>query len=291
MIESDNHVHTYFSTDSEASMESMVQAAQNMGFSSLCFTDHMDYDFPTETGELEFIFEPEPYFEEISALRQKYSGISLRAGVELGLKLGVLEKAQNLTQSYPFDFVIGSTHLIDDMDPYYPSYWESYGEERGILRYYEVTLENLSFGFDFDVYGHLDYILRYCPTVKKAMEKKQDLESFYRRVLSVHEELLREILSSLIQKGKGLEVNTAGFKCGLGHPNPHETLISCYKELGGEILSIGSDAHAPEHLGFAFQNIPTLLSQIGFSSYTEFHQRKPVFRNLSTCSFSRSTRN
>ena len=281
MIRSDNHVHSRFSTDSEASMEEIIRQAKQKQLISVCFTDHMDYDFPKEydkreTDEPPFVFDPKTYFHATEELQKTFPDFNIRTGVELGLKKEVLKKALKLTESYPFDFVIGSTHLVDNIDPYYPEFWEANGEEQGILRYYESTLENIKAGFDYDVYGHIDYILRYCPAVKAALKGKHPLDDFYTRTMSKYAEILREILSLLIKNGKGIEINTAGFKYGLGHPNPHETLISYYKELGGELISIGSDAHTPGHLGCDFQKIPRLLNATGFSYYTEFHGRKPV---------------
>lgn len=285
MIRSDNHVHSSFSTDSNTAMKEHCIQAKSKKLSSICFTDHMDYEFPetyslfwkkeTEDSPDAFTFAPEPYFQMTKEMAETFPELEIRTGVELGLKKEIKEKALKLTKTYPFDFVIGSTHLVENMDPYYPEYWEAFGEEKGILRYYETTLENIKTGFDFDVYGHIDYILRYCPAVKKALENQVSLEPVFTKTMSVYVEILREILTFLIQNGRGIEINTAGFKYGLGHPNPHETLISYYKELGGEIISIGSDAHETKYLGFSFEKVPDILRQVGFSCYTEFHQRHP----------------
>ena len=283
MIRSDNHVHSSFSTDSNTAMKEHCKQAKLKKLSSICFTDHMDYEFPeayswkkeNEDSLAPFTFAPEPYFQMTKEMAEAFPELEIRTGVELGLKKEIKEKALTLTKTYPFDFVIGSTHLVENMDPYYPEYWEAFGEEKGILRYYETTLENIKAGFDFDVYGHIDYILRYCPAVKTAVKKQISLEPVFTKTMSEYAEILREILSLLIQDGKGIEINTAGFKYGLGHPNPHETLISFYKKLGGEIISIGSDAHETEYLGFSFEKVPDILKKTGFSFYTEFHERQP----------------
>lgn len=272
---SDNHVHSYFSTDSEASFESIIESALEKKLSSVCFTDHMDYDFPSETEEPEFVFDPDSYFARLQKLQKKYTDFPIRIGVELGLKQGVRKSALELTESYPFDFVIGSTHLIDNMDPYEEAYWKTNGEAKGISRYYETTLENIKQGFDYDVYGHIDYVLRYAPTIRHGKNDPQKKEAFINRSMSENEELLREIFREIIKHGKGIEINTAGFTKGLGHPNPHETLLACYKELGGEIITMGSDAHEATYLGSHFEKAYAILKKSGFSQYTEFHQRKP----------------
>ena len=280
MIRSDNHLHTFFSTDSDARIEEIIDVAAKKGLRSLCFTDHMDYDFPGKTNKPEFVFDPYVYTETLQRQKEAHPDMDIRTGVELGLKKEVLKKGKELTRTFPFDFVIGSTHLVDNIDPYEEKYWETFGETGGISRYYEVTLENINLDFDYDVYGHIDYVLRYCPTVKKAIKEQQSCEAFLTKALSNHAEKLREILLSLIKDGKGIEINTSGFKYGLGHPNPHETLISYYRELGGTVISVGSDAHKACHVGYDFEKIPAILKTTGFSYYTEFHKRNPVHISL-----------
>ncbi len=87
-------------------------------------------------------------------------------------------------------------------------------------------------------------------------------------------------MRTIIQKGKGIEINTGGFKYGLGHPNPTEEILTRYRELGGEIITIGADAHTPEHIAFDFHKIPQLLTDCGFRYYTVFKERKPFFYKL-----------
>lgn len=273
MTLSDNHVHTCFSTDSSTSMESQLQRARAVGLSSLCFTDHIDFEFP-EAGQ--FLFDAEEYFAATGELQKKYSDFPLRTGVELGLKKEVLPQCLSLTASHPFDFVIGSTHLVDNMDIYYQEYWNGYGETDGIAHYYETTLNNIETGFDFDVYGHLDYVIRYCPSVRAARQENVMKEDFPHTYFRKNRDVIAEILRLLIEQGRGIELNTAGFKYGLGHPNPHEEILSLYRDLGGEILSIGSDAHEENHLAYDFDRVPKILAECGFSHYTEFQRRKPV---------------
>lgn len=276
MIRSDNHIHTYYSADSKEPMENVLQEAIKKGFTSLCFTDHMDYGFPTDKYGLDFTFSMENYLKEIKTLSKKYPALTLRSGVEIGLKKDVFSLCHKLAETYPLDFIIGSTHLVDDIDPYYDAYWETYGETAGILHYYETTLENIQMGFDFDVYGHIDYVIRYTPSMKKYRTEGNINDSYINTLLKQSMEIIQEILIQIVQRGYGIEVNTAGFKYGLGHPNPHEQILTLYKEAGGEILSIGSDAHEKAHLGYDFSKLPALLSQCGFAYYTEFADRKPI---------------
>ena len=269
IIHSDNHVHTYFSTDSDTPMEDMLKNAIEKEFSSICFTDHMDYNFPSEGDTPEFLLDIEPYFEEMKRLSEKYGDrIKIRRGIELGLKKDCLDKCISLTEEYPFDFVIGSSHVVHGIDPYYPKYYERRSEKTAYREYFESILENLNTYSDFDVYGHLDYVVRYGP----------DRNRFY--TYEAYADIIDEILRKLISMGKGIEVNTAGFKYGLGHPNPTEAVLLRYHELGGEILTLGADAHAPEHVAYAFDRLPQILRHAGFRYFTVFTGRKPDFLPL-----------
>lgn len=275
IIHSDNHVHTYFSTDSDTPMEDMLKTAIEKGFSSICFTDHMDYNFPSEDDTPEFLLDVEPYFEELKRLNEKYGGrIKIRQGIELGLKKDCLDKCLSLTKEYPFDFVIGSTHLVDNIDPYYDTFWSDTPEKSGILRYYETTLNNVNLGADFDVYGHIDYIIRYTPKMKQLKSQGLSDDTYINRLTSDSMDIIEQILKTLIYNGKGIEINTAGFKYGLGHPNPHEKILKLYCELGGEIITIGSDAHECKHLAYDFEKVPEILKKCGFRYYSEFTGRK-----------------
>ena len=256
-------------------MEAMVRRGIKLGLDSICFTDHIDYDFPDTGNGVEFLFEMEPYFGMLSCLQEKYPQFGIRRGVELGLKPDLAKRCNELIHAHPFDFVIGSTHLVDNVDPYYPSFWEQFSEKDGIRRYYEITMENIRTDTEFDVYGHIDYIIRYTPTQQKNRAQGIIDEVYMERCFRDSSDMIDEILHLLLSKGKGIEVNTAGIKYGLGHTNPQEKVLKRYRELGGEIITVGSDAHETKHLAYAFEGIPELLRKCGFRYYTEFRGRRP----------------
>lgn len=276
MTLSDSHIHSTFSSDGASTMEEHIRQGKKLKLSSLCFTDHIDYGFPAEKYQMDFLFDIQEYFTAFQAMKTAFPDFPLRIGVELGLKEDILADALAITSSYPFDFVIGSTHLVDNIDPYYDEYWEAYGEAGGICRYFNTTYHNLSCGFDYDVYGHLDYVIRYCPTMKKARSLGKQNDRFFEEALRDNRELIDEILLTLIKEHKGLECNTAGFKYGLGHTNPHQIILSRYHALGGRYLTIGSDAHEAAHLAYDFDRVPDILRECGFDRYTEYWERKPV---------------
>ncbi|MCI8282258.1 MAG: histidinol-phosphatase HisJ family protein [Lachnospiraceae bacterium] len=266
----DTHIHTYYSGDSSAVPEDMAYAAKHTGLSGICFTDHLDLDYPKEP-EL-FLLDIPRYLEETRSIAQDASdtleNFTICTGIELGLQPHLAGRHQKLLREYDFDFVIGSSHVVHSIDPYYPEYYEGREESQAYLEYFSSILENILAFDDFDVYGHLDYVVRYGPNQNR----------FYS--YQTYRDIIDEILKLLIGHGKGLEVNTGGFKYGLGHPNPTEEILKRYRELGGEILTIGSDAHKPEHVAYDFQKIPEILQEAGFRYYTVFRQRKPQFLPL-----------
>ncbi len=258
MITSDLHTHTSFSSDSDQPMEGAVLAMIGRGLKTVCFTEHMDMDYPGG----EFLLDTPAYRTELVRLRDKYSGrIEILFGVELGLMDYLAPRLRDYLSEWDFDFVIGSSHLVGGIDPYEPEYFSANGDYNGILRYFESILANIKVFDDFDVYGHLDYVVRYSAA-------KSYCPADYR-------ELLDEILQTLISMGKGIELNTAGLKYGLGWAHPHPDVLRRYRELGGEIITVGSDGHKAEHYAWEFERAADILRAAGFEYYTLFRNRKP----------------
>ncbi|MFG6384341.1 MAG: histidinol-phosphatase HisJ family protein [Lachnospiraceae bacterium] len=261
----DTHMHTHFSGDSMANTYEMVQASRKAGLDGICFTDHLDLDYLAQSPDKFLIDFPE-YFREIQEIQLQFlNQFPVYIGVELGLQPHLEHKLPAIIQEYPFDFVIGSSHMVHHMDPYYSDYYQGKTEDEAYLEYFESILENLAVFDCFDVYGHLDYVVRYGPNTNHyyTYEKFSDV--------------IDHILQMLIQKGKGIEINTGGFKYGLGHPNPTEKILKRYRELGGEIITIGADAHTPKHVAYDFQKVPNILKEAGFKYYTVYQKRKPIF--------------
>lgn len=260
----DTHMHTRYSGDSEADPKQMIQAARQKGLSGLCFTDHLDYDYPEEPDL--FLLDLPSYEKGIRQLQQRFEGLfPVLFGIELGLQPEAVSKNKAAAKSCPFDFIIGSSHVVHGIDPYYSHYYEGRSEDNAYREYFESILENLHTDVDFDVYGHIDYVVRYGPNRNRFYSYKK------------FSDVIDEILRTLINRGKGIEINTGGFKYGLGHPNPTEEILSRYRELGGEIITIGADAHAPEHVGYAFEKVPDILRAAGFRYFTVFQNRRPRF--------------
>ena len=267
----DMHTHTHHSDDGSHSMEAMAQAAYDKGLSAICFTDHVDLEHPFENT-----FIPYNYSSFISELKntrtafeqKKTRDFEILTGVEIGLQPQSLKACSEFLQNKEYDFIIGSMHVIKGVDMYTSAY-RALGNSKLLTEYYfEELIQCLSEYNDFSVLGHLDVIRRY-------IHKKDADYSF-----ESERDNLATALKLLIQKGKGIEVNTSGLRYELSSSTPGPKAISLYKELGGEIITLGSDAHRPKDVGFMFSESAEMLKEIGFKYGCYFKDLKPVYYKL-----------
>lgn len=266
MIKTDFHIHSSFSHDSKDDPVTMIESAIEKGFSIICFTDHVDLDFPKQI----ITFDTAEYTTYITKLREEYKKhIEVRMGVEVGVQPHVSLENNVFVESAPFDFVIASTHVIRGLRPklqQFSEYKERYDLKEGMRVFLEETLINIKKFHNFDVYGHLDY-LSTC-TYEGTPFSYQD-----------NRELTDEILKLLIEKGKGLELNTRLVKkYEMGSPCK-EVLIR-YRELGGEIITLGSDTHTHQNLGNNIEWGMEHLKECGFRYFTVYKERKPEYIKL-----------
>lgn len=263
----DLHTHSMFSGDSEEKPEKMIEFAINKGMNYLCFTEHLDLDYPED--DVDFNLDIDSYYEYISQLRQKYSDkINILIGIECGLEPYLKDRLNEKLISKPFDFIIGSSHLVNRKDPYYSSYFEGRDNKAAYMEYFEAILACIDTCSNFDVYGHLDYVIRYTPY-------KNDVFNY-----NDYSDIIDTILRKLIQAGKGIEINTGGYLAGLNQPNPCHDIIKRYKQLNGEIITCGSDAHAYQNIGSNFNKANAILLDSGFKYITIFKNRTPEFIKL-----------
>lgn len=267
-LNADCHLHSSFSGDSQAPMEDMVLQGISRGLSVMCFTEHHDIDFPDSPDGPgnSFLLDAGRYRQELVRLREKYRDrIRLLFGVELGLQPAVNRENTLLAGSFDFDYIIGSTHICHGKDPYCPDFYQGRSEEDAYREYFEAVLENVSSFSDFDSCGHLDYAIRYGPN--------KDTYYSYER----YGDILDEILKCLIQKEKGLELNTGGLKAGMRDFHPCRDALRRYRSLGGELITIGSDSHDPGSIARDFDLAAQALKECGFKYYAVYEKRSPVF--------------
>lgn len=266
---SDYHIHTSFSADSETNPENIIQSAINLGMNELCFTDHMDYDFPIIINEMTFTFNPDEYFKKFEELQNKYrKDISIKIGIELGLQPSVSERCSALVSSYPFDFVIGSSHLLDGKDLYFKESWEGKVIEEVIVAYFNGIIKNIASFKDFNVYGHIDYFKRYIPDPSFKYDD------------SKYHDLIDVVLRKIIESGHGIELNSSKYENDPEDLNPSIRVLKRYKELGGEIITVGADSHTIERLGNGFIKLNDILKNVGYKYYCHFNKMKPEFIKL-----------
>lgn len=270
-ITADFHVHSAHSGDSSAPLESMVQSAISKGLTHICFTEHMDLHFPVTEEQPAGLFEvnTDSYLYDLLQCKTKYaSQIDISFGIELGLQTSIARELAVYAKSYDFDFIIGSSHIVNGKDPYYPSYYEGRSEEEAYREYFKSIIDNIKKISNYDVYGHLDYVVRYGPN--KGKEYTYDK----------YKDLFEEILTLLLEKEKGLEINTSPLRKGMRDAHPCMEILKRYRELGGEIITVGSDAHTPEDVAADFKAAADILTRCGFRYYTVFQNRLPEFKRI-----------
>lgn len=259
----DFHIHTCMSADSEADIDKVIQHAIWLGMTHLCITDHHDIDY--KDGDLIFLLDAPQYYQTLLKYREKYKNkINLLIGIEMGFQPHIKKEVDEFLSSIPLDFVIGSSHVINGVDPYYEAIWKKYSVEQVMQMYFEDIAANLEVHNNFDVYGHLDYAIQYA--------KEKDKEYSY----SKYKDIINNILRKIIKMGKGIEVNSSGLRKGLRSTLPCFEIIEQYYKMGGKIITVGSDAHTPKDVGADFAKVKELLLKAGFQYYNIFIERKPV---------------
>lgn len=257
----DFHIHSDFSMDCKYLMEEMVKASIDKNMKSVCFTDHIDYEVGKDKIDIDF--RTQDYFRKVKKVKYKHlKDIDVFAGVEIGMQPYLANRYNKLINNNPFDFVIMSIHAIDGTDIYFDNFTYGKSPIDAIIEYYEYMYQCLLSFENFDIIGHIDYIDRY-------FENSSMVPDF-----SEYSFIVEDILKLIIEKGKGIELNTAGKRYGLDYYHPKIDILQLYKNLGGEIITIGSDAHSPEHIGYDYKLAEKLLKEIGFKYIYIFKERK-----------------
>lgn len=277
----DCHTHTQYSMDSEADIVGMTEKARDLGLAAFAVTDHcecscwFDKEYYAEKGiDLEFFDyfgysrDFEASLSAVTALKEKYGDLNLLCGTELGQPLADIEIAEKAVSDPRLDFVIGSLHqLPGEKDFYYINYYNMTADEiDDLLRRYFTEIYNMCRWGKFDVLGHLTYCLRYMKIRNGITPNLKPLD-----------ELIAESLRSLAEKGKGIEINTSGLRQGFGTCFPSLKYVKLFKELGGEIITVGSDAHKIKDLGSNISDGMEIAKAAGFNEVCYFKERKPHF--------------
>jgi histidinol-phosphatase (PHP family) len=255
----DYHTHSSFSADSDEPLEAMVNKAVSLGIEEYAVTDHYDPNYRNEA--FNFGLDLEGYTNELERVAKKYSSkIKLLKGIEIGIQHDVTEECLTMTSAYPFDFVIGSFHCAEGFEISDPGYCLDRKAEDLYRGFYGYMLQCLKLYKDYDVLGHFNVIDRY------AGEIPSD---------EVYRDLVEAIVRRLVDDGKGIEINTSSFRYGMGErTHPTSDTLALYIRMGGEIITIGSDAHRVSDVGYMLDRAVFTAKDAGIKYLATYENRK-----------------
>ena len=262
----DSHLHTDISFDCKVPIGLQAQAARLAGLDGICVTDHVDLDPYCKKA-----YEPYDYDKALSEFMRfrSISDIDVRFGVELGVYSENAGEYLDFIRDKEYDIIVCSQHYIVDCDPYFRDiYFAGLDRRQAYEKYLLEVLRTIRTFDRFSVLGHLGYVSRYYPGPE---EKKLRYEHF--------SDIIDEILKHLIIHGKGLEVNTKGVS-DTGDNLPEQGIVRRYIELGGEIITVGSDAHRTNEVGRHIKETYDLLISLGATHVCTFKEMKPEFIRL-----------
>lgn len=271
----DLHTHSLCSDDADNTMAQMALAAAEAGLGGICFTDHADLD------DINGIYNPHPWQPEEyfaayeAALAAAGDKLRLWLGLELGEGNHHPARAEAIAAQVP-DFIIGSIHNLRDCPDFYcgraggecPEMYASAESCAALLERYVGELEETARLGLFDVIGHIGYPLRYMRTL------------YPRLGLEPWRDRLAELFRGLAREGRGIELNCSGLRQSLGETMPCAWILSLYRDMGGEVITLGSDAHRTDHVGSGLEDGKNLLTGLGFTHYCVYNKRKAEFIKL-----------
>ncbi len=267
----DYHIHTSLSDDSQTPFEQMLDGACRLGLTEVAITDHDDPLYPDK--EFPFPLDRPCYHRMLEdAFLQYRERLLVKRGLELGLQQKALKQCRQVANEYPYDFIIGSFHtscglLLDNGD-----FYEGKSGFEIHRAFYTDVYECLSLFKDYSVVGHLNIVDRYLHQLRpqERLNPPQALE------------IIEEILKMIIYDGKGIELNTSSFRYGLPILTPSVEILQMYRRLGGEIITLGSDAHSPEYIADHFDYGLEVLERLGYRYISTFSLREPSFVKLTS---------
>ncbi|MBR5558964.1 MAG: histidinol-phosphatase HisJ family protein [Oscillospiraceae bacterium] len=264
----DSHTHSENSPDGNHSVLNMCEQAADIGLSGIAITDHLECnDFIKDNYRTRV---QQSVFDIRRAQQLLGDKLLISCGIELGQALQNKDAALEILNTYDFDFVLGSLHALEGKLDF--CYWD-YSDPNIIIHdslvdYYKQQIDLAKWGH-FDVMGHITYPIRYIWGKNRIPVD-----------ITRYSDLIDELLRTLIEKGRGIEVNTSGLRQELGTTLPDFPLIKRYRELGGEIITIGTDAHFVEDIGNGVEYTMDMLREAGFEYFSFFKGRQPRMLKL-----------
>jgi len=258
----DFHIHTTFSNDAHSGAEAMAKAAVRAGLDGIAVTDHFDPFF--QGDRFPWDLDTEGYTAMLLELESEFAErLTVAKGVELGMLKGAgLRECERFVESFPFDFVIASVHGTTSAPLHEDGFLAGKTTAQVNEEYYSALLECIRNFKNYDVLGHLNVIDRYAKEFAPA---------------SVYMPFAEEIMRQAISVGKGIEVNTSSYRYKMERGTPPLDILRRFRELGGEIVTIGSDAHDTTAVGTHLDEAVQMMKEAGFTHYAVFCERKPEF--------------
>lgn len=265
MFFADYHTHSRHSPDGSAAMRELADAAVRSGLSELAITDHCD------VGPFCYsAFDAKARRREFLETRGEFAGrLRLVYAVELGEALHNPERAADVLAEDGYDFVIGSHHVLKGGEDFWAMSFPDAAHCSDIISRYLGELIEMAGICDFDALGHLTYPLRY-------MNGREHMGVSF----TPHMDKTAALFRALISSGKGIELNVSGLGGPWGRPMPELELLKLFRSLGGELVTVGTDAHAPEKVGANLREGYELLRQAGFTRVASFSERKPHYERI-----------
>jgi len=262
----DCHVHSKFSKDACGNIEELCRRALDLGLNAICITDHFtfwegDKNFPP--------FDYDAYKNEVDRCRSIFGNrLMLLMGVEVDYHPEHEVLIAEYLSNKSFDYVLGSLHYLNGYSLLEGKCFEQFGDVQSvILRYIEVLMEMVASGL-FDAIAHLDWI-------KRGWYKYVGPTNADNCLLEYASKELRELFKLMKRKGTGIELNTKGFRVETGRPFPNRTILKLYREEGGRVITLGSDAHHPGEVAQGIDKCFREAASVGFREIVFFKSRRP----------------
>lgn len=284
----DYHLHCEFSDDSKEPMENQVERAIELGLNEMCFTDHVDYgikkdwDDPDGIEWRDGIEHGEPvheplanvdypkYFAKLKKMKEEYGDkITIKQGLEFGIQSITVDSYNKLYAKYKdeLDFVLFSMHQVNNLEFWTQDFQKGKTQKEYNDEYYQEIYKTMKMFKDYSCLAHLDLLARY------------DLNGIY--PFENEKDIIAEILKQAIADGKGIEINTSSWHYGLKDTQPCRAILKLYKDLGGKIITVGSDAHKTEFLADHIKDAYEILkNEIGIDEICTFDHMVPTFHKI-----------
>lgn len=266
MYLADYHMHSKYSFDGHEEIMDICEEAVRRGLDEIAITDHYDM---FKDKQYERYINLDQLYKDIARAKETYKGrLIVKSGIELGQPHIALKESQDFLAKYDLDFVIGSVHNLEDALDVGEYDFRVKDINMLYLTYLESLIE-MTMQCDFDVVGHITYPMRY---LYEQLKVYPDMTLF--------RESIKKLYKLLIESGRGIEVNASGFFQAIGTSMPDLDLVKLYKECGGEIITVGCDAHYLRHVGCAVKLGLEVVKDAGFKYITTYENRKPQFKRI-----------